>query len=169
MRLIFWLMFLMMTGVYLTMALWAIPKITADAGGLLAFDLRPMGYSFAEAQAFLAALSDQGRGFYLNVQQMLDSAYPALFAVVMVLAFGQIFSGAARFVASAVALAAAGFDYMENAAVAVMLRAGDGLSEAMVATASQWTMLKSAAVTVALILLIIGLARAVLAKRKARA
>ena len=168
MRLIFWLLLLMMTGVYLAMALWAIPKITADAGGLLAFDLRPMGYSFADAQAFLSALSEQGRDFYLNVQQMLDRAYPALFAVVMVLAFRRIFSGATRFVASAVALAGAGFDYMENAAVAVMLRAGDGLSEAMVALASSWTMLKSAAVTVALILLIVGLVRAVLAKRKAK-
>ncbi len=168
MRLIFWLLFLMMTGVYLTMALWSIPKITADAGGLLAFDLRPMGYSFEEAQAFLAALSEQGRDFYLNVQQMLDRAYPALFAVVMVLAFRQIFSGAAQFVASVVALAGAGFDYMENASVAVMLRAGGGLNEAIVSAASRWTMLKSASVTVALILLIIGLVRAVLAKRKAK-
>ena len=81
MRLIFWLMFLVMTGVYLVMALWAIPKIIADAGGLLAFDMRPLGYSFDEASAFLTALSSEGRAFYLNVQQMLDSAYPALFAV----------------------------------------------------------------------------------------
>ncbi len=168
MRLIFWLMFTVMTGVYLVMAVWSIPKIVADASGLLAFDMRPMGYSFDEARAFIAALSDQGRAFYLNVQQMLDSAYPALFAVVMVMAFSHLFTGWSRWVAMALALAGAGFDYMENAAVAVMLRAGDGLTEAMVATASRWTVLKSGAVTLALLALIAGLVMAWLARRKAR-
>ena len=157
MRLIFWMMFIAMAGVYLAMALWSIPKIAADTGGLLAFDLRPMGYSFVEAQAFLAALSDGGRVFYLNVQHMLDSAYPALMAVVLVMAFNHLFAGWLRWATIVLALAGAGFDYMENAAVAVMLRAGDGLSEATVATASQWTVLKSGAVTLALLALIVGL------------
>lgn len=168
MRLIFWLMFAVMLGVYMTMVLWSVPKIVADAGGLLAFDMRPFGYSFDEASAFLAALSGEGHAFYLNVQQMLDSAYPALFAVVMVMAFNALFSGWPRWVASALALAGAGFDYMENAAVAVMLRAGDGLNEAMVATASQWTMLKSGAVTLALLMLIAGLLMVWLRKRRAK-
>jgi len=168
MRLIFWLMFALMLGVYLVMALWSIPKIVADAGGLLAFDLRPTGYSFDEASAFLAALSDEGRAFYLNVQQMLDSAYPALFAVVMVMAFSYLFAGWPRWVAMALALAGAGFDYMENAAVAVMLRAGDGLNAAMVATASQWTVLKSGAVTLAFLALIVGLVMSFMRRRKAQ-
>ncbi|WP_456391219.1 hypothetical protein [Profundibacter sp.] len=167
MRLIFWLMFAVMMGVYMTMVLWSGPKLMADAGGLMMFDMRPAGYSLAEAQAFMAALSDEGRAFYLNVQQMLDSAYPALFAVVMVMAFSSLFTGLPRWVAMALALAGAGFDYMENAAVAVMLRAGDGLNEAMVASASQWTVLKSGAVTLALLMLIAGLVMAWMARRKA--
>ena len=114
MRLIFWLMFAVMLGVYMTMAFWSIPKIVADAGGLLAFDLRPLGYSFDEASAFITALSDEGRVFYLNVQQMLDSAYPALFAVVMVMAFSHLFAGWPRLLASAFALAGAGFDYIDR-------------------------------------------------------
>ena len=169
MRLIFWLMFAVMLGVYMTMAFWSIPKIVADAGGLLAFDLRPLGYSFDEASAFITALSDEGRVFYLNVQQMLDSAYPALFAVVMVMAFSYLFAGWVRWVAMALALAGAGFDYMENGAVAVMLRADDGLDAAMVAAASQWTVLKSGAVTLALLMLIAGLVMAFMRKRKAQA
>ncbi len=168
MRLIFWLMFAVMMGVYLTMALWSIPKIVTDAGGLLAFDLRPMGYSFDEARAFITVLSDQGRAFYLDVQQMLDSAYPALMAVVLVMAFTHLLRGWQRWVAIVLALAGAGFDYMENAAVAVMLRAGDGLTETMVTTASGWTVLKSGAVTLALLALIGGLVMAWLGKRKAR-
>jgi len=166
MRLIFWLLSAIMAGVYATMALWSIPKIVADAGGLMAFDMRPTGYSFGEAQAFLAALSDEGHGFYLNVQHMLDSAYPGLMAVVLVMAFKHLFHGWGRWVAIALAVAGGGFDYMENAAVAVMLRAGDGLTEAMVATASLWTVLKSAAVTLALLALILGLVRAWWTRRK---
>ena len=171
MRLIFWLMFAVMTGVYLVMVLWSIPQIVADAGGLLAFDMRPMGYSFDEAGAFLEALSDEGRLFYLNVQQMLDSAYPALFAVVMVMvmAFTHLFRRLPRVLAIAFALAGAGFDYLENAAVAVMLRAGDSVTETMVATASRWTVLKSGAVTLALVALLIGLGMAFIRRQRATA
>ena len=168
MRLMFWLMFAVMLGVYLVMVLWSGPKVMADAGGLMMFDMRPFGYSFDEARAFIAALSEGGRAFYLNVQQMLDSAYPALFAVVMVMAFNHLFAGWPRWIAMALALAGAGFDYMENGAVAVMLRAGDGLNAAMVATASGWTVLKSGTVALALLMLIAGLVMAWIGKRKAR-
>lgn len=172
MRLMFWALFATMSGVYLTMAFWSIPLIVADADGLMLFDLRPMGYSYAEAQTFLAALSDQGRDFYLNVQQRLDSAYPALMAVVLALAFKQLFRGWQRWAATAFGVAGAGFDYLENAAVAVMLRASDGgadgLTEAMVATASFWSVLKFATVSLAMTALIAGLVMAWLAKRKAR-
>ena len=168
MRLLFWLMFFVMLGVYLAMVVWSIPKIAADAGGLPPFDLRPSGYSFSEAKAFIAALSEGGRAFYLNVQHMLDSAYPALFAVVMVMAFTHLFRRVYRVLAIGLALAGAGFDYLENAAVAVMLRAGDDrLSEAMVATASQWTQLKSGAVTMALLALLAGLVMAWIVRRRA--
>ena len=46
---------------------------------------------------------------------------------------------------AAVAVAGSLFDYLENHAVSVMLRAGpDGLTAEMVASASRWTVLKSA-------------------------
>lgn len=169
MRPIFWLMFAVMTGIYLLMALWSSPHIAADTGGLLMFDLRPTGYSFDEASAFLSALSEGGRLFYLNVQQVMDMAYPALLAVVLVMAFTHLFRGLPRILAIVLALAGSGFDYLENAAVAVMLQAGDGLSEAMVATASRWTVLKSGAVTLALIMLLIGLGMAFMRRRRAKA
>ena len=158
MRLIFWMMFAVMLGVYLVMVLWSLPLLMADAGGLPVFDLRPAGYSFDEAQAFLAALSPEGRAFYLDVQQWLDTAYPALMGVTLVMAFGFLFRGALRWIAIVFALAGAVFDYLENAAVAGMLRAGsEGITPDMVATASRWTLLKSGAVTLAMLMLIAGL------------
>lgn len=172
MRLIFWLLSAAMLAIYFTMVLWSLPIVTENAGGMMPFDLRAAGYSHAEAEGFLAALSDYGRAFYLNVHHRLGNTYPALMAVVLVFAFVQLYQGVLRWVAIGLAIAGAGFGYMENAAVAVMLRAsgaaGDGLTEAMVATASRWTVLKSATVTLALLALIIGAVMAYLRKRRAR-
>ncbi len=61
---IFWLLFAVMLGDYLAMVLWSIPALSRDAGGLAVFDMRPGGYSFDEARAFLAALSPDGARFY---------------------------------------------------------------------------------------------------------
>ncbi len=167
MRLIFWLMGATMAGVFLTMLLWSGPLIMAEAGGLPLFDTRLSGYNVEEAKAFLAALSDVGRDFYLNVQHKLDSAFPALLAVVLVMAYTRVYQGWVGWIASTLPLAAAGFDYMENAAVAVMLRAGDGLSDAMVLSASQWTERKWIALGLAVLALFEGMVRAWRAKRKA--
>ncbi len=167
MRLVFWLLFALMSGVYLAMILWSVPIITNASHGLLLFDVRLFGYSFEQAQAFMAALPEDGRLFYLNVQQMLDSTFPALFAVVMVMACVHLFRGIYRSIAIVLVLAAVGFDYLENTAVAVMLRAGaGGLTPEMVASASGWSQLKWATLTLALLVLMAGLVMALLARRK---
>lgn len=166
MRLIFWLLCATTVGVFLTMLFWSGPLIMADAQGMALFDARLGGYSTAEAKAFLAALSVDGRDFYLNVQHRLDSAFPALLAVVLVMGYAQVFQGWVRWVASTLPLVAAGFDYLENAAVAVMLRAGDGVTEAMVMVASQWTERKWIAIGLAVLALVEGLVRAWRANRK---
>jgi len=161
MRTLFWVLFAAMAAVYLTMLFWSLPFLRDASGGLMPFDLRPGGYSPDEARVFLAALGDTGRDFYLHTQQMLDSAYPALLAVVLVMAFQRLFDGALKWVLSSVALLAAAFDYLENAGVAAMLRAGaNGVSADMVAAASRWTVLKSATATIAITALLIGLALA---------
>jgi len=168
MRLIFWALFAVMTGVYLTMVLWSLPIIVDAGHGRLPFDLHPAGYHFDFAVFFLEELSEEGRLFYLNVQQMLDSAYPALFGVVMTMAFVHLFRGYYRAAAIGFALAGMVFDYLENAAVAVLLQAGPRghFTPEMVATASMWTQAKSVAVTLALLMLIAGLVMAFVAKRK---
>src|SRR5262249_24016507 len=49
--------------------LWAVmfvgplAHLTHLAGGLTPFDIRPKGYSYAEARAFLEAIGDQGRAY----------------------------------------------------------------------------------------------------------
>ena len=60
--------------------------LQALAGGAAPFDLRPMGYSDAEARAFLAAIGAQGRAYYLKPELVLDSFYPLLYAASRALA-----------------------------------------------------------------------------------
>ena len=52
--------------------------LTDLAGGLTPFDIRPKGYSYAEAHALLEALGEQGRAFYANPELVIDTFYPPL-------------------------------------------------------------------------------------------
>ncbi len=158
----FWLLFAVTLAVYATMLVWTLPAISAAAGGLAPFDLRPSGYSFEEAKAFLAALSPEGTALYRDVQHRLDTAYPALLAATLFFAIAALTPtgwGRWRWVLALTAIPGALFDYLENAAVAVMLDAGaDRLTPEMVATASRWTAWKATATTVAMTLLLVLLA-----------
>lgn len=80
-KLIFWICFTAAMIVYVTMLTWTIPAIKEAAGGIAPFDMRPMGYDASDAQAFLQALTPDGRQLYLGVQSQLDTFYPALMAI----------------------------------------------------------------------------------------
>lgn len=134
---------------------WAAPRISAQAGGLPIFDLRLHGYDFAAAQAFLTALSGSGRAFYLGTAQQIDTVFPALVAVSLLVALWRLSRGWLRLLAVALPLGAMAFDYLENARVAAMLRADPGeVSAAMVAVASDATVAKFALLAASLALLL---------------
>ncbi|NND43120.1 MAG: hypothetical protein HKO04_13700 [Silicimonas sp.] len=147
--------------VYLVMVLWSLPRISGEAGGLTPFDMRPGGYSFDEARAFLAVLSPEGKRFYLDVQHKLDLIYPALMAFSLMVALRWAWRGTSRVVLTAmmfVAIAGAGFDYLENQRVSLMLAAGpDEITTDMVRAASLRSVLKAGLTTVAMMLLLLGL------------
>jgi hypothetical protein len=44
----------------------SLAHLTRLAGGLTPFDIRPWGYSYAEARAFLEAIGEQGRADYAS-------------------------------------------------------------------------------------------------------
>jgi len=157
----FWILFVVTLVVYGVMVLWSLPRIAGAAGGLAPFDMRPTGYGFDEAKAFLAALSPDGSVFYLGVQEKLDSVYPALLAATLFFAIAALAParlGIWRWVLALIAVPGAVFDYLENAAVSAMLAAGaDGLTPAIVASADRWTVLKSAFTAVAMVTLVLFL------------
>jgi hypothetical protein len=157
-----WLTFGAMLAIYGVMVMITLPRIAAEAGGLLPFDLRPLGYSVDEAKAFLAALSQTGKDIYQSIQHRLDIVYPLLLTVTLFLAIVLTAPPSwprARWIAAAVALPSLFFDWLENAAVRRMLEATpDTLPAELAETASRWTVLKSAtgaiAMTLALLLVI---------------
>ncbi|MBI3710538.1 MAG: hypothetical protein HY246_23075 [Proteobacteria bacterium] len=142
-----------------SVALWAVmvfgtlAHLRALAGGLDPFDVRPFGYSAAEAEDLLAALGREGRRFYARVQLRLDTVYPMTYVLSRGLLMwwltkparlGQLevpFGGRVALVG--LPLVAMIFDYWENACIAAML--ATGAAAKLVATASAATQVKSLA------------------------
>lgn len=170
MKAAFWTVVVVALCVYLAMVGWSIPRISAAAGGLPPFDMRPGGYRLDEARTFLAALTDEGEDFYRRVQLRLDLLYPALLAAATGWAFLRLAPRRRwRWALVLVAIAAMTFDFLENAAIARMLDAGsDGLTSELVARASAWSQLKAAATMVSLSLLLVLLLLALLRRRRTR-
>jgi hypothetical protein len=140
-------------AIWAVMVFWSLAYLRRISGGLEPFDLRPFGYDLTEARAFLAALSQLGRDFYLNTQLALDNAYPFTYAVsrtVLLLWLtipGRLADHAVpppmRLALAALPIATAACDYVENAAIAAMLMAGPQVDADTVAWASSWTQAKS--------------------------
>lgn len=173
---LFWLLVAATLGVYLSMVLWSLPVISTAAAGLAPFDLRPAGYTFEEAMAFLTALSPEGRDFYRTVQHRLDLVFPGLLAATILLAIAALLPGRLgrwRFVLPLPVVLAAAFDWAENADVGKMLAAGaEGVTPEMVAAASRWSVLKAGVSTVAysgLLILLLWKGAAWLRRRRGRA
>jgi len=160
-RIAYWAVFAAALAVYGAMVGWTLPAISRDAGGLTPFDMRPLGYSVAEARAFLAALGDEGRGLYLGVQHWLDLAYPALLAVVLIGAVRTLI-GPPWLRVGLILLTLGGMaaDYLENARVGVMLRQDGMVPDALIEAASRATQVKAAATSAVMLAVCAGLALA---------
>ena len=112
------------------------------SGGMTPFDIRPSGYSYAEARAFLEAIGAEGRAYYASPELILDAFYPPLYAVSRGLALwwltmpGHIGKAPVplnvRCALIAVPILMATLDVVENACVAVMLWTWPDLSNAVV-------------------------------------
>jgi hypothetical protein len=153
-RIAFWGLIAATVALYALMIFWSIPRISAAALGLAVFDMRPSGYDLDAARGFLAALSPEGRDFYLRVQHRLDLAYPLLLALACawsILRLAPSGWGAWRGLMALPAFLGMAFDYLENRAVAGLLHAGaDGTTAAMVAEASRFSQAKAAFNTITL-------------------
>ena len=155
---IYWVVVAATVTNYLIMVLWSLPLVSEMAGGGVPYDMRPGGYSLDDAREFLMAITDEGRDFYLNTQQFLDLFYPTLMAITIAIPLAHLVPRYWGWTLAALAIAAGVIDHLENSAVAVMLQVEpDALTEAMVSTASNWTLAKSISTTIALVALLLVL------------
>ena len=138
--------------------LWAVmffgtlAHLQALAGGAASFDIRPLGYSYDEARAFLEALGEQGRAYYLRPELILDTIYPPFYAVSRGLALwwltmpGRLYDGAVpqrwRWTLVAMPIVMATCDSVENVCIAKMLLSCPDLSPGLVQASSLATWVK---------------------------
>jgi hypothetical protein len=126
--------------------------LTDLAGGLRPFDIRPKGYSYDKARAFLEAIGTQGRAYYAIPELVIDTFYPPLYAVSRGLALwwltmpGRVREAPLplkiRYTLIAVPILMASLDLLENGCIAVMLRTWPDLSHGLVAVSSFATRVK---------------------------
>lgn len=160
-RLLFWVLVAATMAIYAVMVAWSLPMISTAAGDLMPFDMRPYGYTFKEARAFLVALSPEGREFYQDVQHRLDILYPLLITATLFFALVALLPyrwGRRRWLAVSPIVLVAVADWAENAAVSTLLSAGpEGITPQMVAEASRWSVSKAAVSTIAFMALLVML------------
>lgn len=154
----FWVSFVATSAIYAVMVLWSLPKISAAAGGLASFDMRPAGYSLDEATIFLTTLTDEGRAFYLSTQQWLDSFYPPMMAATLVLGLwimAPLQNLTAKWVLAMIPILAMLADFLENDQVRILLvDAPWYIDPPVVGWASFATVIKSLLTTLAMTLLL---------------
>lgn len=151
------------------MMFWSLDGLSDMAGGLVMFDLRAMGYNYAEANDIVTALGQDGRDFYQNTQLWLDTIFPALSGVAYILLFIKIanyfkFSIVITSLLLIAPFLGSAFDYLENFQISQMLEQYNDLPESTVNLANIFTLLKSAFSTIASITSIVLLASFVRSK-----
>ncbi|NNE51128.1 MAG: hypothetical protein HKN30_01850 [Sulfitobacter sp.] len=125
----------------LFLALAVLSKGWLEPGGALVFDSRLRGYDADAARAYLAALGPDAVALYLGLFRVLDTCFPILLTLSILLLARRAGPVPGVFPMIAV-LAYLFFDLRENALVSEMLRAGAGVSDVLVQTASRATVLK---------------------------
>ena len=145
---------------YFYMLTVTLPHLSALAGGVPVFDLRPGGYDHAAAVSILSALGTAGAQYYEQVQHRWDTAFPILLGVTLVYwtlvaarrwrRHGLPLAGWMVGLLVALTVAETAADLGENLAVAAMLSLVPAEpTVAQVALASTLTLAKSVLSTLA--------------------
>ncbi|GGD38217.1 hypothetical protein GCM10011358_22520 [Sinisalibacter lacisalsi] len=142
----------------IAMRIWTLPMI--EAAGLPMLDVRMGGYTPDEVRAFLASLGAEGRAAYLGPQRVLDTLMPVALTAALGLLIYRLVARWSWWIGAALALVPLvyfAFDMLENAQVAVILRA-PAPSDTMAETASRYTVAKAEALRAAVAVALVALA-----------
>ncbi|MCB1450689.1 MAG: hypothetical protein KDJ67_11330 [Nitratireductor sp.] len=120
----FWLAVAIAMASYALLIFWVAPVLYHRSGGLPVFDIRISAYSAEDAMAYVEALGETGRQFYLTRVRPLDTLFPIAFCLALVLGYGRWLPGKNSGVRAALILVAVVYlvcDLWENANIATML------------------------------------------------
>ena len=150
------------SGVYALLIWQGVTHLGADPRP---FDLRPFGYDHEDAVAYIAALPEGAVDFYTITLRALDTVFPVLFGIwlgAMTWRFSRGVHHWSRLMLLLPAAAYAMMDLAENALVARILTAPDGMPDpALVERASAYTQSKFATLFVAMAVLLVMIVRTI--------
>ena len=164
-------LFILTTGIYLTMLLYSIPAVASFAPDMALFDLSPGGYTFDYAVELLETLGSEGRATYLTLQLPLDFIYPGLFAATYSLLLIWLFRRGSKARSkvhyfAVIPVFAGLFDYIENIFIIILLNSFPDISLGIVGLASVFTILKSSFTIISFVLFFWALIRFIKEKRR---
>ena len=154
-------LFALTNAIYGIMIFWSLRKLLEFTGGSPVFDMRPGGYTFAEAKVLLESLGTEGIIFYKNIQLRLDLFYPLGFIVTYSIGCIWVFNKIGKwrvtgYVGAVFATLAGLSDYVENIFIGKMLSSFPQVSTELVASSNNATLVKSISTTVAMIIFLLG-------------
>ncbi|WP_139229788.1 hypothetical protein [Litoreibacter janthinus] len=117
------------------------------AGGMLGFDMRPLGMNASDGATYMAAMTDAGRLYYLTWLKPLDTAFIAAL-VVLGVALSRTFDGRLLWMSVVAALVYGVMDLAENQMVASLMKEAQGGSDPEFALIAWATRSKFAAIAV---------------------
>lgn len=146
--------------VYAFMLFFSVPDVMRFSNGIKILDMLPGGYDFPYVNALFDILGEEGRNVYLFKQLPADLIYPGLFAISTSLIFAFFLKKLNKqnsVVFNIVYLPVLGSlaDYAENIGTIRLLLKFPDITEMAVQVNSVFTVLKSALVTVSLLVLIV--------------
>jgi hypothetical protein len=183
-----WLFFLAVSqSLYVLMLSFTIPFIRAEAGNHEIFDLRPFGYSVADARDFLSHLSQAGHAMYTRVQLPLDFVFPLSLAAMLSCSWIllnrlnlKVQDKTPEMKTGGILTAAAAFpffvmfcDYSENCLIALMLHSVPDRIAVLAPVASVFSVMKSMStvcidILLVSFLLVVAVRKAVKAVRRGK-
>ncbi len=108
-------------GILAVSDIWLFPAIEETTRGIHAFDLNPLGLSFADAKRFVSLLSEEGKKLYLAFELPLDCVFPLCYTPLFALLMQKATTRKKRDFLKALPFLLAGFDYFENSCTAYLL------------------------------------------------
>ncbi|MCB1428775.1 MAG: hypothetical protein KDJ66_06570 [Nitratireductor sp.] len=131
----FWPVVLLAAGTYGLLISWGAMTLHQAAGGLPSFDIRFSAYTADQARAYIEALGETGRAFYLGPVRILDTIFPLSFTLALVLGYFRWIGRERSGIRAALVLVALVYlvcDMWENSGVAAMLLDPQAIDPAMV-------------------------------------